>query len=661
MNDLWERMDPGFLAPIWLLVGLFAVLAIVLLEVGDERRRRQALRMFAAPHLVPVLTGSASPAKRFWKKFLFLAAVAFLFVALARPHLFYEWQEEDRTGVDIFVAVDCSKSMLTQDVKPSRLERAKLAIADFADRLPDDRLGLIPFAGDAFLQVPLTLDHDAFQTAVRELDTDTIPRPGTDLATAIDLALQASRSQASNTKILLLVTDGEDLEGGVLSSAREAAKAGMKIYAIGVGTPAGGLIPEEDENGQAMYLHDSSGQIVQSKLDEATLKQIASITGGAYASLGQRGEGLDQIYDRYIAKLAKQRLESRREKIRYERYEWPLTLSILLFIASSLINERSRPVSTQATTVSPIVSTPPRRRQKAALAPAALGMLALLSVTARSSAATTEQAELDYKAGNYEEAVDKYKQAADTQPTRDELKYNLGDAAYKAGDYTQAEDAFRQALETPDLGLQEKSYYNLGNAQFRQGETTEKDDKKRTIDLWKKALTSYEDAMKLKMTPDAKYNYEYVKKKLEDLKQQQQQQQQQQQNSQSDKNKQNSSSGGQGSQQNQSNSQDQNQPQNGGNSPAQSGQNQQQNGQPNSPQPDQGGQQSGSSSQSGKNTPEQARSGSRDEDQNDPGAKSREQAEALLDSLKEDEKHMTARTLNGNNEPPPPPPSGKDW
>jgi Ca-activated chloride channel family protein len=264
VNDYWDNLDPGFLAPVWLVVGLLAVIAVVLLEIGDERRRRQALRFFAAPHLVSALTGSVSPVKRFWKKFLFLAGIAFLFIALARPHLFYQWQEENRTGIDLLVAVDCSKSMMTDDVKPSRLERAKLAIADFADHLPDDRLGLIAFAGDAFLQVPLTLDHDAFQTAVRELDTDTIPRPGTDIATAIDQAVQALKSQAANAKILILITDGEDLEGRVLDAAREAAKSGLKIYTIGVGTPAGGLIPEEDETGSPMYLHDSSRMLSES-------------------------------------------------------------------------------------------------------------------------------------------------------------------------------------------------------------------------------------------------------------------------------------------------------------------------------------------------------------------------------------------------------------
>ena len=342
MNELQDKIDFGFFEPVWLAVGLLAVVAVVLLEAGAHRRRSQALRLFVAAHLVGTLAPSVSLARRLWKRLLLIGAVACLFIALARPHMFYRWEEEARTGLDLLVAMDCSKSMLTEDVKPNRLERAKLAVADFADRLPDDRLGLIAFAGDAFLQVPLTLDHDAFQTAVRELDTDTIPRPGTDIAVAINEAVSACASQASNTKILLLITDGEDLEGRAVAAAQNAAKAGVKIYTIGVGTPGGDFIPERDESGALMYLHDSDGNIVKSRLDESTLKQIASVTGGAYVPLGQRGEGLQEIYSKYIATLPRHQVESRKHKVRFEQYEWPLGLSILLLAASMLMGERRR-------------------------------------------------------------------------------------------------------------------------------------------------------------------------------------------------------------------------------------------------------------------------------------------------------------------------------
>jgi Ca-activated chloride channel family protein len=667
VNELQDKVDFGFFEPVWLAVGLLAVLAIVLLEIGAHRRRSQALRIFVASHLVGTLASSVSPARRLWKRLLLIGAVACLFIALARPHMFYRWEEETRTGLDLLVAMDCSKSMLTEDVKPNRLERAKLALSDFADQLPDDRLGLIAFAGDAFLQVPLTLDHDAFQAAVRELDTDTIPRPGTDIAVAINEAVSAAASQASNTKILLLITDGEDLEGRGVAAAQNAAKAGLKIYTIGVGTPAGDFIPERDESGALMYLHDSDGNIVKSRLDESTLKQIAEATGGAYVPLGQRGEGLQEIYQKYIATLPRHQVESRRHKVRYEQYEWPLGLSILLLVASMLLGERRR---SRGDEMAPL---PPARRRgirpkAASRATVTTAALLLLMALPQARASTADNAERDYKSGQYPEAEQNYQNASTNSPKRDDLKFNTGDAAYKAGEYSQAEDAFRQALETPDLGLQEKAYYNIGNSQYRQGETDQKDDQKKTIKLWESALKSYESALKLHQSADTQHNYEYVKQKLEQLKQQQQQQQQnQKQNQQSQQNKsqQNSSgsqnNGGKGESQGQPNQDNsQNQKQNGsqdqsGQNSAQNGQNQPQQGQPggqNQQQPSQG---------AAKNEPMQGHSTSREVDQADPGVKSQKEAEALLDSLKDDEKHITAQSFNNGNEAPPPPPSGKDW
>jgi len=680
VNDLLEKLDPGFFEPVWLLVGVLAVIAVTLLEIGAYRRRNQALRQFVAAHLIGALTASVSSVKRIWKRMLLIAAVACLFIALARPHLFFRWEEETRSGVDLLFAVDCSKSMLTQDVKPNRIERAKLAISDFADQVPDDRLGLIDFAGDAFLQVPLTLDHEAFQSAVQELDTDSIPRPGTDIATAIDEAVTALKSQTSNTKILLLVTDGEDLEGRVIGAAQNAAKSGLKIYTIGVGTPEGDLIPESDDSGGLMYLHDANGDIVKSRLDEPTLKQIASITGGAYARLGQRGEGLKEIYQKYIATLPRHQIESRRQKIRYEQYEWPLSLSLLLLVASMLMGERNRPTPGETTPLPPPRKhgLPPVQRPLVATATAATLAL-LLAAGLPLCAATSDQAERDYKAANYPDAEQNYQSAAAQQPHRDDLKYNTGDAAYKAGEYSQAEQSYRDALETPDLGLQENAYYNLGNAQYRQGEGTQKDDQKKTIKLWEQALKSYESSMKLQQSADAKHNYDFVKEKLEQMKQQQQQQQQQQQDqknqqnqqNKSGQNQQNKSQGGAGQSQNNNQGQSQNQQnqegsqnQKTGGNQDQAGQNSQQNGQgQNGENPD------NSQGQQGQHTPDQmngkdpmqGHSVSREQDEQDPGVKSEKDAEALLDSLKDDEKHITAQTINSGNEQPPPPASGKDW
>jgi Ca-activated chloride channel family protein len=643
IEALWDRLDPGFRDPVWLLVGFVAMVAVALLEFGAHRRRTQAVRLFAASHLASALTASVSPLRRLLKAVLLVIAVCLLFLAMARPYLFYDWQEENRSGVDIMIAVDCSKSMLTQDVKPNRIERAKLAIADFADRLPDNRLGLIPFAGDAFLQCPLTLDHGAFQDAVQELDTDTIPRPGTDIASAIDLAVDALKSQPNNMKFLILVTDGEDLEGRVLDSARTAAQAGLKIFTVGVGTAAGDRIQERDDAGNIAYHQDANGQEVVSKLDESTLRQVADLTGGAYAALGQRGEGLDEIYDRYIGPLPKENLEERREKIHIEQFEWPLAVATLLLMLEFMLRDRAKQT---ATTPEPIRAPKRRRGRTPAVASPLIALtLFLFAPGIHSRAADAETAEQDYKSGKYEDAMQHYQKAAEGDPTRDDLQFNRGDSAYKAGDYSEAEDAYRKALETPDLSLQENAYYNLGNAQFQHGAAMQKVDSKKTIKLWEQALHSYDSALKLKTTTDSQHNYDYVKMKLEELKKQQQQGGQ---GNQDPSNPDGKDQSGQGQQQDQQ-----------GNPQDPSGQNNPQNGAQSQQQKDKGGQQS-SGDKDGANKQLKTYSGTRAQDLKDPNIKTKEDAENLLDSLKDDERHINARSINGDNQVPPPP-SGKDW
>src|SRR5277367_2641946 len=284
-----------FAEPIWLIAGLAAVAILFWLFRRFDARQRAALAEFASSHLLARLTGSFSPGRRRVKRVLFATAIAFTFVALARPQLGYHWDEEKQRGIDILFAIDTSKSMLTQDVAPDRMTRAKLAITDFVNKLESDRVGLIAFAGDTFLQAPLTLDYDAFGESLDAIDTSTIPRGGTDISSAIQEAQVAFGDGTKNRKILVLITDGEDLEAKGIDAARDAAKDGLTIYTVGVGSPAGGLIPVPGTNGGTDFVKDASGQFVKSHLDESTLTQIAQETGGLYEPLGQHGEGLQAI------------------------------------------------------------------------------------------------------------------------------------------------------------------------------------------------------------------------------------------------------------------------------------------------------------------------------------------------------------------------------
>jgi Ca-activated chloride channel family protein len=641
LSYLWDLLDPGFVTPVWLAVGALATGLMIWLETRTRALRELAIRTFAASHLAATLVANVSPVRRTFKALLLIFACGLLFIALARPYLFYEWTDEKQGGLDVLLAVDCSKSMLTQDVLPSRLERAKLSISDFAAHLPQDRLGLIAFAGEAFLQCPLTLDHDAFLESVRDLNTETIPRPGTDIATAIEEASDALRSQPANMKFLILISDGEDLEGRVLAAARNAAQDGLRIYTVGVGTPEGDRVPEHADAGYLSYHHDQDGNEVISRLDEGTLRQIADITGGAYEPLGQTGDGLEQIYQRYIAPLPRQDLKETREKIHIERFEWPLGVAILFLMWEFVISERAR---------GPKIIEQPRRPVRRHLATVSVLIVGALLLPLH--AGDLANAQRAYLSGDYDKAMQDYEKASETYPAWTELQFNRGAAAYKAGEFNEAEEAFCKALETPNLNLQEQSYYNLGNTQYQHGAALRDVDRPRTIELWKAALHSYECALKLRTAADSKHNYDFVKGKLDELMREKptpngdqgssesgqgQSGTNGQQSSPSSPNPSSTASGNSGSNGSSGNPADQNKPGSGG-----------QNAQPDN-----------STAISG-NPNLQAYSGQQTQGPQEPQIRSRQDAESLLDSLQGEERHITARSYNSDGMAEPPP-SGKDW
>ena len=280
-----------FAEPIWLVVGVVVCAALGWLVAWAARKRRVALEAFASRRLLGGLTAGVSERRRRVKVWLLLGGVACLFVALARPQWGSRWEEVTRRGIDILLAVDTSRSMLAPDVAPNRLERAKLGIYDFVQKLEGDRVGLMPFAGQAFLLCPLTMDYGAFGESLQAVNTAIVPEGGTDIALAIETAERAFEKGA-NHKILVLITDGEDLEGEAIEAAKSAAENGVTIHTVGVGTPNGELIPL----GGAGFVKDAGGEAVKSRLDEVALGEIAEFTGGVYAALGGRGEGLETIY-----------------------------------------------------------------------------------------------------------------------------------------------------------------------------------------------------------------------------------------------------------------------------------------------------------------------------------------------------------------------------
>ena len=264
---------------IWLLYGAGTLAVFVFVLLYARHARRKQIEQFASERLLRNLLQTYSPAKTILKNGLIGVSLVVIAIALARPQLGYTLNETKSKGIDILFLLDTSKSMLAEDLKPNRLKRAKFAILDFIDNLQSDRVGITAFAGNAFLQCPLTLEYDAFRLSLEAIDTEIIPRGGTDLGRAIDDA-QSAFSNKNNHKIIILITDGEDLQGNGIEAAQRAASNGVTIYTIGVGTPSGGLIPVATENGRVHYLKDAQGEVVSSKLDDTTLKAIANATGG---------------------------------------------------------------------------------------------------------------------------------------------------------------------------------------------------------------------------------------------------------------------------------------------------------------------------------------------------------------------------------------------
>jgi Ca-activated chloride channel homolog len=524
-----------FAQPLWLLAGLAACAFLFWRYRQFEIQQRKTLVRFASMRLLDKLTASVSPARRKAKQVLFVLGVFCLFVALARPQAGYEWQETHRKGLELLFAVDTSKSMLAQDVKPDRLTRAKLAVHDLVDKLDGDAVGLLAFAGNAFLQCPVTLDYDAFRESLDALDTKVIPRGGTDIAAAIREAEAVFKTRTAAEKILVLISDGEDLGGESIAAAKEAANNGVKIFAVGIGSTTGELVPIPSENGGTDFVRDTSGQLVKSHLDEATLKQIVEATGGLYQPLGQQGEGLNEIYKQGLASFTRHDLSSRQAKVPLEQFHWALLAALGCFMVEMLIGTRRR-VREAKTAPAPLKAKPAWAHRPATNAAAALGF-ALLVATGTTRGALPQTAEQAYQHGDFAKSQKEYTAAAAKEPTKAELQFNAGSAAYKSGDLAQAATAFQNSLHTDHVPVQQGAYYNLGNTQFRLGQKTEKSNPKETIATWEKAVSSYDAALQIE--PDdlqAKHNRDLVKHQIEQLKKQEDQKKQQQQQQQNQKN-----------------------------------------------------------------------------------------------------------------------------
>jgi Ca-activated chloride channel family protein len=326
--------NPYILHFLWLLPVLAAGMVALL------SHRKRLMGRFFESNLLDDVASNWSYGRHRIKNILLIVVFFLSIVALARPQWGYQWEEVKRKGLDILLVVDTSKSMLTQDVKPNRLERTKLAVKDLIKNLKGDRIGLVAFAGDAFMMCPLTSDYGGFLLSLNDLDSSIIPRGGTNLGGAIEEAMHGYEKTPSQFKVIVIVTDGDNLEGDPLAVAKKAKEHGIKIFSVGVGTQEGDLVRYQDDQGQWQFLKDDHGNFVKSRLNENLLQRIAYETGGAYVRSSGAEFGLDYIYQQHLSRLEKREIEDKMQKKYYERFQFPLALALIFLLTGTFINTR---------------------------------------------------------------------------------------------------------------------------------------------------------------------------------------------------------------------------------------------------------------------------------------------------------------------------------
>jgi len=460
-NQLWLTFTPLI---VLLFAGLFAF---------GLRRREALLSRFAAARLLDQLTEKASQQRTLLKAGLILLALALIGVALARPQYGVDWIERKARGLDIVFVLDSSKSMLATDLRPTRLDRAKLAVIDLVNRLESDRIGLVAFAGNAFLQTPPTRDYSAFRENLDSIGQTSISRGGSDIGRAIREAAKAFPKD-NNFKVVILLTDGEDQEQQAIDTAREVAKDGIKIYTIGIGTPEGEYLKVRNAQGTEEFIRDSSGQPVRSQLDERTLQEIAQLTGGSYSRLSD--QSLNTLYNSVLATLPREERESELQEARIERYQWALSAACILLVLEIFIRRRRKASIQLAVIIATTSLLLPIPSEAQELEPAT---------------APTESLELPLPPTQESPEAIIHKPATDPR-----VLYNQAHEQLDAGDYSEATRLYEAAIElSEDVSLERDALYNMAHAINQVGEAAlEAQDFEAAIESWKQAEALFKSA-----------------------------------------------------------------------------------------------------------------------------------------------------------------------
>lgn len=514
-----------------LLIPAFAAGGIALFRLARKRAARK-LAKFSPPSRLPNILRSLDQRARMRKAIMFTVALCLLALAIARPLRGPRSESTEQSGAEFFIVLDVSKSMLARDVAPNRLEAVKASLADWLKTRRGDRIGLILMAGDAFVQAPLTNDYTALREVLAQSSPASISLGGTNIPAALKVALKALETGSVKNKAIVLVSDGENLEGNIgteLEQARQAQK--VHIFTVGVGTLEGAKVPEKESNPDFSkppkgYVRDDYGVTAHSRLDERNLRAIATAGDGRYFSFAPGGEVWDALYTQALAPLAR-RADTFNLQQYDELFQIPLFLALILLGLEMGISTRhknpARPrsiVSLPEPAAAPTAShMPPTKPTRSRVPVATMLVLASCVTVAQAVSPTTliiEQSEALMKAGKAGEAAATLRAAAQKNPDDYFLVYNLGIASYAAGQFQDAIDSFSEATMSPDKKIRAQALYQMGNAQFQLGKTLIKSANRTGASVaLERAVESYESALSVKSTSATENNLKVAKERLE--------------------------------------------------------------------------------------------------------------------------------------------------
>ena len=485
--------------PIYLyLLLLIPLLAVIRLLMAFQQKKR--LRKFGDPQLVKQLMPDVSRARPLLKFCLLLTALALVIVMIARPQFGTKISHEKRTGIETIICMDISNSMLAEDVSPSRLDRAKMMVENLVDNFTNDKIGLIVFAGDAFVQLPITSDYVSAKMFLSTIDPSMMVSQGTDIAKAVTMASHSFTQQEGVGKAIIVITDGEDHEGGALEAAKEAKDKDMRVYVLGVGSTSGAPIPL----GNGDYLKDNMGQTVMTGLNEDMCRQVAQAGGGAYIHVENNSRAQEQL-DRELDKLAKKDMETTIYSDFDEQFQAVGIIALLLIIIEVCILEVKNPFFKR-------FSLFKRKTMTMIL------LLTVVGVQAQNDRFLIRQGNKQFRKGNYADAEVSYRKSLEKNQRNAQANYNLGNALMAQRKDSSAISQLEQASKLETVPVRKaKAFHNIGVIC---------QNKK----MFGEAIEAYKEALRLNPTDDeTRYNLALCKRQQQQQQQDQQQQKDQQQ------------------------------------------------------------------------------------------------------------------------------------